>query len=449
MPAIKKTYILLTCYVACGFIGLAVLATRYRQVFSDTLMILFGVVFGLLMISGFIIAYNLHRRKAAEKVLQELEHRFGLLMQHVKDYAIIMVDTDGLVLSWNKGAEVIKGYKAVEIIGQPISVFYTDEDIEKGEPADNLKKAADNGSYESIGLRRRKDGSTFCADVVLTCLRNDEGEITGYVKITKDITDQMNAEHEIKLSLLREKELNEMKSRFVTLASHEFKTPLSVILSSTSLIAKYASTAEQDQRLRHVQRIKSNVKNLRQILNDFLSLEKLEEGVVRNKPVATDVVELARETIMDIEQSCQQGQNIDLEIQGDARWVMVDEMLLHNVLNNLLSNAVKYSPERSPVRFSLHFLPGAIQCMVADSGIGIPAGEQGHLFERFFRASNTGGIGGTGLGLSIVKRHLDLIGGRIEVCSEPGQGTCFTVTIPASNTTEPLLVGADPVPQHL
>src|SRR6187402_2288077 len=140
MAVIKKTYILLACFVACGFIALAVVAIRYHQAFSDVVMILLSVVFSLLGISGFLIAYNMHRRRTAERRLEEWEHRFGLLMQHVKDYAIIMVDKDGLVLSWNKGAEQIKGYKAAEIVGRPVSVFYTEDDIQKDEPADNLKK---------------------------------------------------------------------------------------------------------------------------------------------------------------------------------------------------------------------------------------------------------------------------------------------------------------------
>jgi len=245
----------------------------------------------------------------------------------------------------------------------------------------------------------------------------------------------------MKHSLQREKDLNEMKSRFVSLASHEFKTPLSVILSSTSLIDKYSAPEMADKRQRHIHRIKSNVKNLRQILGDFLSLEKLEEGVVRNNPSAADIVELGEEVITDLEESCKSGQKIDLEISGEPRIVAVDVHLLHNILNNLLSNAVKYSPEYSPVRFFIEFLPGRIRFTVTDSGIGIPPEELGHLFERFFRASNTSGISGTGLGLSIVKKYLDLMGGQIEVASERGNGTTFIIAIPVSDVPDSPLRG--------
>jgi len=268
-------------------------------------------------------------------------------------------------------------------------------------------------------------------------MRDDKGEVAGYIKITKDISEQIKMEEEMRVSLRREKELNEMKSRFVTLASHEFKTPLSVILSSISLIEKYGSAGQEDKRARHVHRIKSNVKNLRQILSDFLSLEKLEEGVIRNNPSPVNLVELAEEVITDMEEFCKADLKINLEVSGEARTVSMDEHMLRNILNNLLSNAVKYSPENTAVRFVLAFHTGTVGFIISDSGIGIPPEEQGHLFERFFRASNTSGISGTGLGLSIVKRYLDLMGGQIEVSSRPGDGTTFMVTLPASNEFSP------------
>jgi len=447
MTLIKRTYILLAAVITCGFIGLTVMTANYQEAFTDAsvwrnaILGLIGVLFLLLVACSFLISYQLSRRRVAEQGLAESEHRFSLLLQHVKDYAIFMVDVEGRVVTWNRGAEQIKGYNAQEIIGRPISVFYTDEDIKKKMPEDNLRKAAEMGSFESVGLRKKKDGSVFYADVVFTCLRNDSGVITGYVKITKDITEQMKAADEMKHSLQREKDLNEMKSRFVSLASHEFKTPLSVILSSTSLIDKYSAPEMADKRQRHIHRIKSNVKNLRQILGDFLSLEKLEEGVVRNNPSAVDIVELGEEVITDLEESCKSGQKIDLEISGEPRIVAVDVHLLHNILNNLLSNAVKYSPEYAPVRFVIEFLPGGIRFTVTDSGIGIPPAELGHLFERFFRASNTSGISGTGLGLSIVKKYLDLMGGQIEVASERGKGTTFIIAIPVSDVPDSPLRG--------
>ena len=178
-------------------------------------------------------------------------------------------------------------------------------------------------------------------------------------------------------------------------------------------------------------RIKSNVNNLKQLLNDFLSLEKLEEGVVRNEPVRTDLMKLAEEAIQDMEEECKDGQQMALEVSGNVREVFLDQQLLRNILNNLLSNAIKYSPGGSLVRFRLEFAGDLVIFAVADQGIGIPPEEQEHLFERFFRAKNTTGISGTGLGLSIVKKYLDLMGGTISVESRPETGSTFTITLPA------------------
>jgi PAS domain S-box-containing protein len=407
---------------------------RYNEMFTGTeaTITFFGLAFMLVCSSIYIILYNFNRRKKAEKGLQESRELISLLFNHVRDYAIFMVDKEGEVLTWNQGAEQIKGYKKEEIIGKPISVFYTDEENARGEPAMNLKMAEIDGRYESIGLRKRKDGSEFYADVVFTAMRNKQGELTGFIKITKDITIQMRAQEELSKALSREKELNEMKSRFVTLASHEFKTPLAVILSSTNLIEKYQDAASTDKRLRHVQRIKSNVNNLKQLLNDFLSLEKLEEGMIRNEPASTDLMKMAEEAMQDMEEACKDQQRIGLEVKGGIREIAVDQQLLRNILNNLLSNAIKYSPEGSLIRFLVEFDEDKVRITITDSGIGIPPEEQEQLFQRFFRAKNTTGISGTGLGLSIVKKYLDLMGGTISVESQPGKGSTFTIILPAA-----------------
>jgi PAS domain S-box-containing protein len=378
---------------------------------------------------GLLALYHFNSRKAAESGREELEQRFGFLVRHVKDYAIFLIDPEGRVMSWNNGAQQIKGYSESEIIGQHISVFYTDEDNRLGEPFLNLQRALEDGRYESVGLRKRKDGSVFNADVVFTPLYDDKHILKGFAKITRDITEQKRAEEDIQVILRREKELNEMKSRFVSLASHEFITPLSVILSSVSLIEKYPETGQQDQRLKHIHRIKSNVNNLKQILNDFLSLEKLEGGVIQNCPVEADLIHLTREVIQDMDGSLREGQHILLQTDGASRPLFVDIQLLRNILNNLLSNAIKYSPKGLSIDCTLSFHPTNIDIAVKDQGLGIPPEEQEHLFERFFRAGNTAGISGTGLGLSIVKRYLDLMGGEIHVTSAPGEGSTFTVTI--------------------
>jgi len=423
----RIVYIFFSSLVTGSLVLLFIALLDPHQHFTPPLelgLVLLAAAFILLVLYSFTI------RKDAASDREELEQRFGFFVAHVKDYAIFLIDPEGRVKSWNKGAEQIKGYTESEIIGQPISIFYTDEDNRLGEPVHNLQRALEQGRYESVGLRKRKDGSIFYADVVFTPIYDDKSSLKGFAKITRDITDQKKAEEDMKSTLAREKELSEMKSRFVTLASHEFKTPLSVILSSVSLIEKYPDADQQDKRLKHIHRIKSNVNNLKQILNDFLSLERLEGGLVQNCPTEADLVHLTREAIQDLENSLKEDQHVQLRTEGTPRLIPVDIQLLRNVLNNLLSNAIKYSPESTTIDCTLSYQPATVDIQVRDRGIGIPPEEQQHLFERFFRATNTTGISGTGLGLSIVKRYLDLMSGLIRLSSTPGEGSTFTVTLP-------------------
>jgi PAS domain S-box-containing protein len=429
MVLTRRKIVVLLSSLLTGGLALVLLAFLFPEQRTTGLFV--AILILLASTLGCLLLYHFTRGKADEQDHQELEQHLHILVQHVKDYAIFLVDPEGRVMTWNKGAEHIKGYTAAEIIGQPISVFYTDEDNRSGEPFLNLQRALEEGRYESVGLRKRKDGTIFYADVLFTPIYDDKNTLKGFAKITRDITEQKKAEQDMLGTLTREKELNELKSRFVTLASHEFKTPLSVILSSVSLIEKYPETDQQDKRLKHIHRIKSNVNNLKQILNDFLSLEKLEGGIVKNCPVDTDPNHLLRQTVQDMEEALKEGQRVQQHTTGTPRIIQVDPQLLRNILNNLLSNAIKYSPEQSVIDCSVNFHPQTIAIQFRDQGIGIPPEEQTHLFERFFRATNTTGISGTGLGLSIVKRYLDLMGGAIRLDSALGHGSTFTVTLPA------------------
>ncbi len=437
MPVSRNTFLLLFGIIFTGIGVLGFLSFRHNRFYEPGL----SGIFILLTVIFVLILYQFRQRRKTEQKLMESEDRFHLLIEHVRDYAIFMIDPEGRVISWNQGARQIKGYTEEEVIGQPISIFYTDEENQQGEPRNNLKKAAEDGRFESVGWRKRKDGTLFCANVVFTSVYDDKGNLRGFAKITRDITEQKKAEEEIRNALQREKELNEMKSRFVTLASHEFKTPLSIILSSLSLVNKYQEAGMEENRMKHIHRIRTNVNNLRQILNDFLSIEKLEGGLVKNSPAIMDLAEFARETVMNMNEACKTGQHIELEISGNPVKVSIDEHMLGNILNNLLSNAIKYSPEYGPIGFTLQFEPGRISFTIKDCGIGIPEEDQPHLFERFFRATNTTGVSGTGLGLSIVKKYLDLMEGSIQCKSSPEHGSEFTVILPAVPVYECALAG--------
>lgn len=238
------------------------------------------------------------------------------------------------------------------------------------------------------------------------------------------------AEQEVRKALQKERELHELKSRFVTIASHEFRTPLSTVLSSASLIAKYKLTEEDDKRLKHVDRIKSSVSNLTTILNDFLSMSRIEEGKIYNVPGTFELPTLATEVIDELQGYLRKGQKIHYSHTGTETSVYLDKQLLKNSLFNLLSNASKYSAENKPIFFTTSIQADTIGIVVQDQGIGIPPEDQVHLFSPFFRAHNVTNIQGSGLGLNIVKKYVDIMSGTLHYSSVLDEGTTFTLTFP-------------------
>lgn len=236
-------------------------------------------------------------------------------------------------------------------------------------------------------------------------------------------------EIELQNSLDKERELNILKTRFVSMASHEFRTPLSTILSSVSLIGRYIETEQQPHREKHIQKIKTSVAHLTGILNDFLSLSKLDEGKISANKEDFDMEVLFDEVIEEISIICKSGQRMLFESDVDNPIICSDRKFLKNTLFNLLSNAVKYSSENDTIECFLKINKNILEFTVKDYGKGIPEEDQKHLFTRFFRASNVTNIEGTGLGLNIVKRYLELLNGDIKFESELNRGTKFFVSI--------------------
>jgi signal transduction histidine kinase len=241
--------------------------------------------------------------------------------------------------------------------------------------------------------------------------------------------------HELEVSrddlsqaLENEKGLNELKSRFISTASHEFRTPLSTILSSVSLIQKYAGTDDQERREKHILKIKNAVSGLTEILNDFLSLGKLEEGKMAAKPALHDVFALVKDVVSDVNSIVRSGQSITYN--GGTYPTMIDKQLLRNVMFNLLSNAIKFSPEGAVIDVNIDFSETEIIIAVKDQGIGISDADRVNLFGRFFRGENAIGIPGTGLGLNIVTKYLELMNGTITCTSELNKGSTFVISIP-------------------
>lgn len=266
-------------------------------------------------------------------------------------------------------------------------------------------------------------------------LVDNDGKIDRILVVEKNITPQKQAEVRLHKNLEKERELNEMKSRFVSMASHEFRTPLTTINSSAGLIQKYLEKGMLEKTPKHIDRIRNAVRNLTSILNDFLSIEKLESGKISVNLVKCKLFDTIAEVSEEFDELRKHDQKIKIEGQKELE-VIIDQNLVKNILINLTSNALKYSPENSVVTIRFYELSQNIRIEVSDCGIGIPEKDKSKMFERFFRAGNVTNIEGTGLGLTIVKRYLDLLGGKIDFESEAGVGTTFKIDIPKNTTNE-------------
>ena len=374
---------------------------------------------------------------------------------------VLVVSGQGNIVLANPFAQTLFGYDKNELNGHPVEkviphrFHYKHVQHRKNFTA-HLQNRPMGAGLDLYALR--KDGSEFPVEVSLAHYGNDEGNFV--VAFVNNITIRKKAEEEIRRlndelediveqrthelkealyklelsreeiarSLIKEKELNELKSRFVSIASHEFRTPLSTIKSSTYLLQKYVTTEEQGKREKHIERIISSVNTLTDILNDFLSVGKIEEGKIIIKKIRVDIKQFINNLINEIKNSTKTGQNIYYSHVGEDE-LNIDSTLLKHIIFNLLSNAIKFSPENSKILLKTEINNSLLIISVKDSGIGIPKIDQQHLFERFFRASNTSNIQGTGLGLHIVTRYVQLLNGTIECVSDTDKGTEMIVRL--------------------
>ena len=260
---------------------------------------------------------------------------------------------------------------------------------------------------------------------------NLEDTVTKRTNELQIILNELEAsKNELTLSLEKEKEVNDLKSRFVSMASHEFRTPLSTVLSSVSLLSKYTTTEDQSKRDKHIDRIKSSVKTLTDILNEFLSLGRIEEGKVEMNPEVFDLVEFINSMNNEMSVLLKPGQNFIFNHKGNTE-SYTDTNLLKHIMINLISNAIKFSPENASIIIDAEVTTTHTKISITDKGIGIPLSDQVHLFERFFRATNVTNIQGTGLGLHIVGRYVELLNGSIQYHSEFENGSSFVINLPS------------------
>ncbi|RYZ25588.1 MAG: PAS domain S-box protein [Chitinophagaceae bacterium] len=392
---------------------------------------------------------------------------------------IVLADQNANIVLVNPSACKMFNYTPEELIGQKVEVLlpsrYRAGHVKLRSGFYQDPKNREMGSGRDL-FGERKDGHNFPVEVSLSSYRqNNKQYVIAFIvdithrkeieqsmlqqqrqleKVTNDIR-KLNTELEGKVeertiilkealqrleqsqaelseALDKERQLNEIKSRFVSMASHEFRTPLSSVLSSASLIAKYTTTEQQPNRDKHVNRIKESVKHLNNLLEDFLSLGKLDEGKIGAQFGNFDLPETVHDTIDEVRGMVKNGQEIKYNHRGE-NLVYSDQKLLKNILINLISNALKFSDENAVVDIATNVQPGKAVLSVSDKGIGISEEDQEHLFSSFFRGKNAINIQGTGLGLHIVKRYADLIGGSINLQSILGEGTTITLTIPVNN----------------
>jgi len=374
---------------------------------------------------------------------------------------IITMDSNGIIETMNPAALKLFGYHPDEVKGKNVSVLMPEPD--RSAHDGYIHRYQNTGEKRVIGIGRdvfglRKDRTTFPFRLGVSEVEYEDRKIfTGFIhdiskekaaeqdlkKYTEELEGKVkdrtqNLEHlvlelekardEVSSSFEKEKELNELKTRFVSMASHEFRTPLSSVQLSASLIEKYLQINDPDNIIKHTGKIKNSVSHLTDILNDFLSMEKLEAGKTEVQMQAFDIVKFSEDIIEEMQLLAKQKQNIVYQHTGVSSKVYLDPALLKNSVINLVSNAIKYSGENTFIEFNTELDETELCITVKDDGIGIPDEEQRHLFEPFFRAHNTGNIPGTGLGLNIVKRYSELMGGKVTYRSVQNEGTTITLT---------------------
>jgi len=366
---------------------------------------------------------------------------------------IVVLNSTGSIQSVNPFALKFFGYTIEEIIGMPIEILIPQRyhlkhvDYRKEYMHHPDQRSMDDG-MDLFAVK--KDGTVFPVEVSFGNYKsNGEENVIAFISdisirkkaeaeikklnneleiiVQKRTNDLKDALHRLEIALEKEKDLGELKSRFVSMASHEFRTPLSTVLSSAYLIQKYTASNEQPQREKHLQRIVSSVGMLTDILNDFLSVGKIEEGKIQVRNTEFNIRELVIAIAGEIKGTLKQQQKIQYHHEGNPD-VYLDVSLLKHIIMNLVSNASKFSPESSSIEIKTTSGDHCIILSVKDHGIGISKEDQKHLMERFFRGSNAGTIQGTGLGLHIISRYAELMNGTIECNSELEKGTEFKIT---------------------
>ena len=370
--------------------------------------------------------------RLTHSALDRTEEQFHMLVDSVEEYAIYMIDPTGNVVTWNSGAQKIKQYTAKEIIGKNFACFYTAEDVAAEKPQRNLRDAARKGHIRDQGLRVRKDGSTFHAEVVISALRDSEGKIRGFSKVTRNITDQIRT-RETEAAKIAAEKASKTKDDFLAALSHELRTPLTPALAAATYLADNADKFPPEFAA-DVEIIQRNVRLQARLIDDLLDLTRVTRGKLDLQFENVDAHVLVRDAI-EIANSSIAAKKIKVSTQLNAKehYIQADSIRIHQVFWNLINNAVKFTPPGGKIDVDTSNDEwGRFRFEITDNGIGIEVERQASLFKPFEQANPSirRQFGGLGLGLAISKHLVDLHGGAIEVQSRGrSYGTTFKVIL--------------------
>ena len=360
------------------------------------------------------------------KQLQRARDRVTAILNSSSD-SVILANSQGLIQQANPGFNRQFGYDVDELFDQPLATVIAQESLEQFH--DSLQKIGQNRESKRIEVVvQRKDQTTFPTDTLISSFA--EGDERMLVYSLRDISRLKQVEVELRIALEKEKELNQLKTSFTSIVSHEFRTPLSVILASSDSLITYFDRMDQPRRIEKLEKINQQVQRLIRLMNDVLTITRSESVGFEFRPRSLDVIPLCQEIIEDVKIVYKQDVGIVFTSEGDCQSVTIDEFLFSHILQNLASNAVKYSRPGGTINIQLRCSASELMLLVEDNGIGIPEQHQAHLFQAFRRATNVGQIQGTGIGLTIVKRAVVAHGGTIDFTSVEGTGTTFTVKLP-------------------